>query len=81
MSKAPDLDGFGSLFYRDAWHIIGNDVLDAVLNVLNHGKLLKELNHIVITIVLKTKCPLKVSEFKPISCCNTLYKCITKVIC
>ncbi|XP_056697648.1 uncharacterized protein [Spinacia oleracea] len=79
--KAPGPDGYGSYFYKDAWSIVGADVISAVLDVLQHGKLLKELNHTVITLIPKTKCPKNVSEFRPISCCNTLYKCITKVIC
>ncbi|XP_056688147.1 uncharacterized protein [Spinacia oleracea] len=29
--KAPGPDGFGSFFYRDAWHIVGDDVIAAVL--------------------------------------------------
>ncbi|XP_056697705.1 uncharacterized protein [Spinacia oleracea] len=79
--KAPGPDGFGSFFYRDAWHIVGDDVIAAVLDVLQSGKLLKELNHTVITLIPKTKCPKNVSEYRPISCCNTLYKCVTKVLC
>ena len=79
--KAPGPDGYGSYFYKDAWSIVGDDVVSAVLDVLQQGRLLKELNHTVITLIPKTKCPKNVSEFRPISCCNTLYKCITKVIC
>ncbi|XP_021848075.2 uncharacterized protein [Spinacia oleracea] len=79
--KAPGPDGFGSYFYKDAWSIVGDDVVSAVLDVLQHGKLLKELNHTVITLIPKVKCPRNVSEFRPISCCNTLYKCVTKVLC
>ncbi|XP_010691913.1 uncharacterized protein LOC104905161 [Beta vulgaris subsp. vulgaris] len=50
------------------------------MEFLQNGKLLKELNHTVVTLIPKTKCPKNVSEFRPTSCCNTLYKCITKVI-
>ncbi|XP_056695598.1 uncharacterized protein [Spinacia oleracea] len=50
-------------------------------DVLHHGKLLKEVNHTVVTLIPKTKCPRNVGDFRPISCCNTLYKCITKVLC
>lgn len=72
--KTLGLDGFGSFFYKDAWDIVGYDVIVVVLDVLQHGKLLKELNHMVVTLIPKTKCPRNVSEFRPISCCNTLYK-------
>lgn len=44
-------------------------------------KLLNELNTIVITLIPKSKCPSNVSDFRLISCCNVLYKCITKIIC
>ncbi|XP_010668056.1 uncharacterized protein LOC104885045 [Beta vulgaris subsp. vulgaris] len=40
--KAPGTDGFGSYFYRDAWSIIGDEVVAAVLDVLQSGNLLKE---------------------------------------
>ncbi|XP_021850370.1 uncharacterized protein [Spinacia oleracea] len=79
--KAPRSDGFGSYFYKDAWHILGDEVIATILGMLHHGRLLKELNHTMITPIPKTKYPKDVSEFRPISCCNTLYKCITKVLC
>ena len=55
--KAPSTDGFGFHFYNDVWHIDGNDVTDAVLDVLQRGKMLKEMNTIVIKLILITKCP------------------------
>ncbi|XP_021853706.1 uncharacterized protein [Spinacia oleracea] len=78
--KAPGPDGIGPYFYKDAWHIVGDEVIAAILDMLQQGKILKEVNHTVITLIPKTKCPKDVSEFKPISCCNTIYKCITKVL-
>lgn len=79
--KAPGPDGFGYHFYRDTWQIVENDTTAVVLDVLQTGKLLKEVNHTIITHIPNTKCPRNVSDFRPISCCNTLYKCITKVLC
>ncbi|XP_056685294.1 uncharacterized protein [Spinacia oleracea] len=79
--KAPGPYGFGAYFFKDSWSIVGDEMIYAILDVLQQGKLLKELNHTVITLIPKTKCPNNVSDFRPISCCNTLYKCVTKILC
>lgn len=34
-SKAPGLDGFTALFYQKLWAMIGNDITDAALLILN----------------------------------------------
>ncbi|XP_056695390.1 uncharacterized protein [Spinacia oleracea] len=47
-AKAPGPDGFGFHFYKDSWHIVGDEVVAAVLDMLQHGKILKELNHTVL---------------------------------
>lgn len=64
-----------------AWEIIGNDIIHVVKDFFLNGKLLKETNNTLITLIPKVKCPNNVSEFRPITCCNVVYKCITKVIC
>ncbi|XP_056692042.1 uncharacterized protein [Spinacia oleracea] len=55
--KALGPDGFGSYFYKGSWHIVGDEVIANVLDVFQHGKLLKEANHTVVTLIPKTKCP------------------------
>ncbi|GKB52724.1 RNA-directed DNA polymerase, eukaryota, reverse transcriptase zinc-binding domain protein [Tanacetum coccineum] len=39
-----------------------------------------ELNITLISLVPKTKTPMKVSDYRPIASCNVVYKCISKVI-
>ncbi|GJT77731.1 putative RNA-directed DNA polymerase [Tanacetum coccineum] len=45
-----------------------------------NGKLLKEVNATIIALVPKSQTPKKVLDFRPISCCNVLYKAILKII-
>ncbi len=77
---APGPDGLPPVFYQNHWHLIGEDVVRGVLSSLNSGKLVRSINHTNITLIPKVKNPEKVSEYRPISLCNVLYKIISKVI-
>ena len=78
--KAPGPDGLPPLFYQTYWTDVGMDISQAVLSCLNSGSLLKSINHTFITLIPKVKNPEKVSEFRPISLCNVIYKIVSKVI-
>ncbi|KAL0457835.1 UNVERIFIED_CONTAM: LINE-1 retrotransposable element O protein [Sesamum latifolium] len=44
------------------------------------GCLLKQVNTTLLALIPKVRSPSLVSDFRPISCCNVLYKVITKII-
>ncbi|GJS50258.1 reverse transcriptase domain-containing protein [Tanacetum coccineum] len=42
--------------------------------------LLKEINHTFVALIPKVFTPLKINDYRPISCCNVNYKCISKIL-
>ncbi|GKA24834.1 putative reverse transcriptase domain, reverse transcriptase zinc-binding domain protein, partial [Tanacetum coccineum] len=78
--KSPGPDGYTVAFFKEAWEIIATDVTDAVREFFTNGKLLKELNHTIIALIPKIQSPLRVNDYRPISCCNVLFKCISKIL-
>uniref|UniRef100_A0A2N9F204 Reverse transcriptase domain-containing protein n=1 Tax=Fagus sylvatica TaxID=28930 RepID=A0A2N9F204_FAGSY len=78
--KAPGPDGLPPLFFQKYWHLIGDEVTEAVLTCLNTGKILKAINHTYITLIPKIQNPEVVVDFRPISLCNVIYKIISKVL-
>ena len=78
--KALGPDGMPPLFYQTYWSNMGIDITQAVLSCLNSGSILKSINHTFIALIPKVKNPERVSEFRPISLCNVIYKIVCKVI-
>ncbi|XP_021996309.1 uncharacterized protein LOC110893511 [Helianthus annuus] len=79
-NKAPGPDGYTSAFFKHAWDIVGTEVTKAILEFFDNGKILKQLNHTILALIPKVETPDSVLDYHPISCCNVLYKCISKII-
>jgi len=78
--KASRPDGMNPFFYQRFWDVIGDDVVAAVLAILNGHAIPPRFNHTFVALIPKEPCPTHISEFRPISLCNVAYKLVTKVI-
>ena len=67
-------------FFQTYWSNVGMDVTHVVLSSLNLGSILKSINHTFITLIPKVNNLERVSNCRPISLCNVIYKIISKVI-
>ncbi|XP_021979830.1 uncharacterized protein LOC110875946 [Helianthus annuus] len=79
-NKAPGPDGYTSAFFKNSWDIVGDEVTKAVLDFFDNGKMLQQINHTIIALVPKNPSPNSVTDYRPISCCNVIYKCISKIL-
>lgn len=78
--KPPGPDGYPALFYQKYWNILGSNVTTCVLNILNNHIIPPGLNNTFIVLIPKVKRPQRMTEFRPISLCNVIYKTAAKAI-
>jgi len=78
--KAPGPDGFTVEFFKSNWGIARPLVLEEVRDFFSSGRLLREVNNTILTLVPKVPNSCAIFNFRPIACCNTIYKVITKIL-
>ncbi|GJR10894.1 RNA-directed DNA polymerase, eukaryota, reverse transcriptase zinc-binding domain protein [Tanacetum coccineum] len=79
-NKSPGPDGYTAAFFKKAWDIVEDEVVKAVGECFINGRLLKEINHTIIALIPKVQNPMRVNDYRPISCCNVIFKCISKIL-
>lgn len=79
--KSPGPDGYESQFFKDSWRITGKDLTAGVLVFLRTGKMLQVINNTVITLIPKGTHAESVGDYRPIACCNIVYKITLKMLC
>ena len=66
-TKSPGLDGYNSKFYKVAWSVIGDDVVEAVQQFFRNGKLLQAWNTTIVHLIPKVPNPNNPGDYRPIA--------------
>lgn len=78
--KAPGTDGFPLMFYTNFWDIIKSDLMRIFNDLYNHNIQLHRLNEALIVLIPKKDGAVNISDFRPISLLNGVYKIIAKIL-
>lgn len=78
--KAPGPDGFHCIFFKQYWHIIGDDIFYLVKTAFQTGDFDPGISDTLIALIPEIDPPSTYQDFRPISLCNIVYKLLTKVL-
>lgn len=78
-NSAPGPDGFPGLFFTHCWPIVKKEVVDAVLDFFHGGTLSRSYTSSFLVLIPKVEQPISMSDFRPISLCNFIYKIIARI--
>ncbi|GJX59586.1 hypothetical protein Tco_0290976 [Tanacetum coccineum] len=79
-NKASGPDGYSSKFFKAACSVVGPNLCSATKEFFVKGKLLGEFNTTLISLVPKVKYPVRVIDYRHISCCYMVYKSIDNIL-
>lgn len=79
-NKAPGPDGLTSGFFRGAWDFLGSEVVNSISQFFVSGFLPTTCNSTILTLVPKRIGATMISDYRPISCLNTTYKVISRLL-
>ncbi|XP_062099846.1 uncharacterized protein LOC133805699 [Humulus lupulus] len=79
--KSPGADGFGPGFFKVLWSELEAEISAAILDFFECGILPEEINKATISLIPKIETPSRAADYRPIACCNSIYKCISKMLC
>ena len=78
--KAPGPDGFPAIFFQRNWSTVKDSVIAAVKDFFCTGIMPEGVNSTPIVLFPKIANPTKLSDYRPISLCNVIYKVISKCL-
>ncbi|KAK3218925.1 hypothetical protein Dsin_012895 [Dipteronia sinensis] len=79
-NKAPGPDGFNMNFIKKRWKDIEGDFMSFLNDFSMYGSEVSCLNHTFITLIPMVANPSSISDYRPISLVNSLYKVLAKIL-
>ncbi|KAL1206457.1 hypothetical protein V5N11_020820 [Cardamine amara subsp. amara] len=67
-------------FYTSSWELVGNDLIAAVKEFFTSGKMIRQVNTTAISLIPQITSAEKLEDYRPISCCNTIFKVISCIL-
>ena len=78
--KAPGGDGLNGIFYQNQWDVVGDCVIKAIKDFFLNGSLPTEISETQVVLIPKVLRPEDVGQYRPISCCDFVYKIISRIL-
>ena len=78
-TKTPGPDGFPAIFYQKNWDLLEQDICATVRGFLSGDDIPEGFNDSIIVLIPKVNNPDSLSNFRPISLCNVIFKIASKV--
>lgn len=79
-NKAPGPDGLTLRFYKTSWSIIGPEVTEAIRHFFCSSFMPASTNATIISLIPKHPGAFQITEYRPISCLNTIYKVVSRIL-
>ncbi|KAG7576912.1 hypothetical protein ISN45_Aa03g012390 [Arabidopsis thaliana x Arabidopsis arenosa] len=80
VNKTPGPDGFPAEFFKTTWSIIGHELCSSVLQFFRDSFIPSALNSTSLVLIPKRPGAVELKDFRPISCLNTVYKIISRLL-
>lgn len=80
LDKSPGPNGMNPAFFQKSWSIVGNDVSSTCLDFIQNCAFPTSLNDTSVVLIPKNANPEYVTDLRPISLCNVIYKIVAKML-
>lgn len=74
MGKSLGPNGYLARFFKRFWPELKNEIMDCAKCFFQGKRLLQSVNHAFITLIPKNTTPMEMTDYRSISCTNTIYK-------
>lgn len=78
--KVPGEDGYPAIFFKRNWELVNHSLGEYIRHIWCNGQLVSSINNTLLVLIPKIDMSEFISQFRPIALCNTVYKCLTKII-